>query len=420
MEHIRRFKVNSEALLLGLAIIIPTFNNFELTLVVWMLVFLFTLQNSYSLKILILAFSVFLIALIAATTSLLYSNPLYESIRDITYLCKPIIGLFIGYQIAKKYSLNLFEILVKIGVALALIHFSKLFYGFFFLRIFNIHLLRHIGGYFNDFEVYALVILLFYKKFQLQFNKRQRLIYLASLVLSCLFYFARINIIEFFILLVALSGYFKFTKKAISRLIAIGIVLIIGYAAVYYSNPNRNAKGFEAFLYKVKIAPIEPFKAKIDKSDWKDFNDNYRSYENILTLRQVKEAGLPAIIFGKGAGSTIKLGRKVKTNDGEFVTNVPILHNSYITIYLKSGLLGVLLMLVFLYLILKHNSAFTNSEQIKTYQKLILGTVLFLILSNWVFMGVYFKVDNKIVIIGILYALRENYSKNNPTHLGVQ
>lgn len=420
MEHIRRFKVNSEALLLGLAIIIPTFNNFELTLVVWMLVFLFTLQNSYSLKILILAFSVFLIALIAATTSLLYSNPLYESIRDITYLCKPIIGLFIGYQIAKKYSLNLFEILVKIGVALALIHFSKLFYGFFFLRIFNIHLLRHIGGYFNDFEVYALVILLFYKKFQLQFNKRQRLIYLAPLVLSCLFYFARINIIEFFILLVALSGYFKFTKKAISRLIAIGMVLIIGYAAVYYSNPNRNAKGFEAFLYKVKIAPIEPFKAKIDKSDWKDFNDNYRSYENILTLRQVKEAGLPAIIFGKGAGSTIKLGRKVKTNDGEFVTNVPILHNSYITIYLKSGLLGVLLMLVFLYLILKHNSAFTNSEQIKTYQKLILGTVLFLILSNWVFMGVYFKVDNKIVIIGILYALRENYSKNNPTHLGVQ
>ena len=129
---------------------------------------------------------------------------------------------------------------------------------------------------------------------------------------------------------------------------------------------------------------------------------------------------MPAIIFGKGAGSTIKLGRKVKTNDGEFVTNVPILHNSYITIYLKSGLLGVLLMLVFLYLILKHNSAFTNSEQIKTYQKLILGTVLFLILSNWVFMGVYFKVDNKIVIIGILYALRENYSKNNPTHLGVQ
>jgi hypothetical protein len=82
------------------------------------------------------------------------------------------------------------------------------------------------------------------------------------------------------------------------------------------------------------------------------------------------------------------------------------------TIYLKSGLIGVFLMFVFLYLILKHNNSSKFEGIALMYQKLLLGTVIFLILSNWVFMGVYFKVDNKIIIIGVLYALIEKYIKN--------
>jgi hypothetical protein len=417
MGNINTVKINIYTLLLGLAIIVPTFNNFELTLAVWALVFSLTLQQFYSKKLLFLAFSLFLIALVGAVFSCIYKNPFYESIRDITYLCKPILGLFIGYQIAKIYKLNIFEILIKIGVVLAIIHFLKLFYGLIFLRIFNIHLLRHVGGYFNDFEVYALVILIFYKKFEIQFSNYIRYIYLTLLTVSCLFYFARINIIEFFILIFALAGYFRPTKKSVSRLFLMILFLLIGYAAVFYSYPNRNAKGFEAFLYKVKNAPIEPFKVKINKTDWKDFNDNYRSYENILTVKQVKATGFHTVIFGKGAGSTIKLGRRIKTNDGEYVTNVPILHNSYMTIYLKSGLIGVFLMFVFLYLILKHNNSSKFEGIALMYQKLLLGTVIFLILSNWVFMGVYFKVDNKIIIIGVLYALIEKYIKNKKTPL---
>ena len=37
----------------------------------------------------------------------------------------------------------------------------------------------------------------------------------------------------------------------------------------------------------------------------------------------------------------------------------------------------------------------------------MLGTAIFLIISNWVFMGVYLKLDNKSVLIGFLICFRE-------------
>ena len=38
---------------------------------------------------------------------------------------------------------------------------------------------------------------------------------------------------------------------------------------------------------------------------------------------------------------------------------------------------------------------------------LLVGTSVFLIVSNWVFLGLYLKLDNKSIIIGALLALRE-------------
>ena len=38
---------------------------------------------------------------------------------------------------------------------------------------------------------------------------------------------------------------------------------------------------------------------------------------------------------------------------------------------------------------------------------LLIGTCVFLIVSTWVFMGLYFKLDNKSIIIGFLLALKE-------------
>jgi hypothetical protein len=148
----------------------------------------------------------------------------------------------------------------------------------------------------------------------------------------------------------------------------------------------------------------------VNTEDWKDFNDNYRSYENITTLRQVTDGGFSAIIFGKGLGATVNLGRKILTNDGTTVQYIPILHNGFATVFLKSGVFGVFFLILFLYLLAKHKKS--DIHEVQNINLLLVGTSIFLIISNWVFMGLYLKLDNKSILIGLLICYREILIKN--------
>src|SRR5690606_973577 len=121
---------------------------------------------------------------------------------------------------------------------------------------------------------------------------------------------------------------------------------------------------------KIKIAPIEPFKTKINEEDWKEFHDNYRSFENIITVKQLDSHD--ALWTGKGLGSTVDLGRELWTNDGEFIRYIPILHNSYYTVWLKGGVLAMVLMLVFIYYLYKPRPAPDN--QTMHFNYLLMGS----------------------------------------------
>jgi hypothetical protein len=45
--------------------------------------------------------------------------------------------------------------------------------------------------------------------------------------------------------------------------------------------------------------------------------------------------------------------------------------------------------------------------QVNNLNLLLIGTAIFLIVSNWVFMGVYLKLDNKSILIGFMLCYRE-------------
>jgi O-antigen ligase len=218
-------------------------------------------------------------------------------------------------------------------------------------------------------------------------------------------YLARTNFLQFGILFLAMKGYFVFNKKSLKVLFLAITSLLIAYTAIFYANPKRNGEGLEGFMYKIKISPQEAFKTKINKNDWKDFNDNYRSFENIITIKQVALDGERAIFTGKGLGSTLNLGQKIYTTDGSIIQNISVAHNGFMTIYLKSGLLGVILLVAFL--IMFYRQTKSNIYLANNVNMLLIGTCVFLIVSTWVFMGLYFKLDNKSIIIGFLMALKE-------------
>jgi hypothetical protein len=201
-----------------------------------------------------------------------------------------------------------------------------------------------------------------------------------------------------------MKGYFRITKRSIKVITSIILLSIIGYSTVLYINPKRNGDGIEAFLYKIKVAPSETFKSKIKRDDYKDFNDHYRAYENIMTIRQVSKGGVLDVLFGKGLGSRIDLRQKVYLGDME-LRYISILHNGFMIVFLKSGLLGLFIFFYTIYYFFKKIK--TKNELIKNINLLFVGTGVFLILSNWVFLGFYNLIDTKTILIGFLICYRE-------------
>jgi len=395
--------------LLYASVLILLLNIFEITIALWGIVVLLTYQSKISSKFLTLQILVLATLFIAFCSSFFYEINTHHFLRDFAYLIKPAFGLLIGYNITKIVGKETIYTVINIGVLTAFIHIFILFFCYYVFSIKNVNQLREYGGYFNDFEIYALLLVLFKGRFNLTISKKRVVLFSGILIISSLLYLSRTNMLQFGILFIALKGHLRITKRGLQRTVLFLISLASLYAYVYYLNPHRNGKGFEAFLYKVKNAPIEAFKTKINKNDWKEFNDNFRSYENIITYQQVTQEGPRAIVMGKGLGSTVDYGQKMYTNEGTYIRQAPALHNGFFTVFLKSGLLGVLLLILFVYYFSKTNS---TVQKLKYFNYLFVGSALFLVLSNWVFMGLYLKLDNKSIFYGFLICYYELLLKN--------
>lgn len=388
-----------------ICIVVSFFPNYELTFLVWLATFIITIQQKYSVTI-VKYISVFIgILLIAVFSTFFYSNPIFSCIKDFTYLLKPILGLLLGYQLFKVIPIKQLNVFINAGVVLSIIHIGLIFFALLKFHSIDMNLIRAEAGFFSDYEVYVLIVLLYHKKFEFKIPEKKRKLLILIIGFSVFMYLARTNFLQFVILILGINGYFILNRRSIKVVsLSMGIILL-AYAAIFYSNPKRNGKGLEGLMYKIKISPQEAFKTKINKSDWKDFNDNYRSFENIITIKQVSHDGKRAVVSGRGLGSTLNLGQKIYTTDGSIIQYISVAHNGFMTIFLKSGLLGVFLLIVFLVMLYRQKKS--QIFLVNNINLLLIGTCVFLVLSTWVFMGLYFKLDNKSLIIGFLLALKE-------------
>ena len=395
--------------LLAICLAVPYVGSYELTFIIWSFSALITIQTKYSLSIIKYLSCFGLILLISFFSTSFSSNNLFFIIRDITYLLKPILGILVGYQICKYNYKKTFSSIINIGYFISIIHLFFLVFAALFYHAFSVSELRYYGGYFSDFEIYALALLIFHKKFDVILSRKKFYTMVLIIGFSSFMYLSRANFIQFFILFLALKGYFVLNRKAIIAIASIVILSIISYSIILYINPKRNGDGLEALLYKIKIAPTEPFKRKIKTEDYIDFNDNYRSVETINTLKQMNNKGAKIIIFGDGLGSTVDLKQDVYLGDMK-MRYISVLHNAFMTTYLKSGIVGILILLFSIYLV--YNQPKSNIPINRNINYLLVGTAVYLLVSNWVLMGYYFTEDSKSILVGLFIAYKEITTKN--------
>jgi hypothetical protein len=324
--------------------------------------------------------------------------PLVAILKDIFHFIKPLLGLLIGYCFYKK--INDFRLFIKtivlVGFASAIIHFIIVF---LFSNSETVSGIREFGKD-NFLELFAVFFLGYYKKFQKEqlFEKRlhHRLIFLTLLV-SCLLYLSRTMMIVSIIILLSVHG-FTYITKATLKVAGILVLLIIGFYMFLYSiNIQRDKKGIEAFLYKVKIAPAEIFKTQIDRENHKDLWDHWRGYEAKRAFALMNE-NPKSYIIGSGYGSLVNLKfRAPLSDDAKGMKFISELHNGYIYILYKTGIFGMIIYLSFLIGIYK-----------KIYIKIDMKTVfisaigLSYLFTTLTITGIYNASDTIIFLLGAL------------------
>ena len=275
----------------------------------------------------------------------------FDVFKDIFHFLKPITGLLIGYFFYRK--IDDFKMFVKtiiiVGLLSAVIHFGILF---FISGFSSVNEIREFGRD-NFLELFSLFFLLFYKKFQndtLFKNQFQNFFFILLLFASNVLYFSRTMIVVAIILLITIYGYTIITKRGLRIIGVVFVSILLFYGYLFSIKISRNQTGIESFLYKVKNAPSEIFKTKIDRENHKDLWDHWRGYEAKRAF-SLMEKDPKSYVIGTGYGSLVNLkffAPLTENYKDKGIKYISELHNGYVYIYYKTGIFSLFLYLVFL------------------------------------------------------------------------
>ena len=329
---------------------------------------------------------------------------LFNIIKDIFHFIKPILAIFIGYLFYRK--INNFKLFIKTiiitGFLSAILHYIIIV--FFIGKIETVSNIREHGTD-NFLELIALFFLAYYKKFQNEDMFRSKIIYRTifyALLVSCILYFSRTMIVMAILGLLTIYGYTTINRRGL-KIAGFLMILTLGfYAFLFSANIQRNKKGIESFLYKIKNAPAEVFKTKIDRENHADLWDHWRGYEAKRAIALLNE-NPKAYVFGCGYGSLVNLKFYAPlSGDPKGMRYISELHNGYVYVLYKTGIIGIILYLFFLFTL--YIKIYFNKNFITVFISIIGLSFIF---TTLVTVGINNSNESLIFLLGALLFFNE-------------
>ena len=175
---------------------------------------------------------------------------------------------------------------------------------------------------------------------------------------------------------------------------------------------DPDTPGLESFFYKIRNAPLEMFSSpeSYDSNDHKRIFDRWRAYEAKMALRQMSETKLN-YIFGKGFGSLVDL-KFVAPLNNEGMRYIPIIHNGYVYVFFKTGLLGLFIYSVFLLSLYFQSYKKSLSIDETAIRNFISGFGVYFLVSSFVITGIYNLEEPSSFLLGSFLFLLINTRKS--------
>lgn len=353
----------------------------------------------------ILVSSVSLIGLLSSYQA--YKYPFYDVIKDYIYFIRPITILLASYFLIKRLKSKhfVFNIVVVVALFFAIKHLLNVLINIG--SIDSYVYLRSLGGKQNHIEIIAIVFLIFTP--YVTIFKRYKKLIIFIMFLSFVLYLSRSMFIILFIFFLGHKGYLFLNKRFIKGALVILIISLFLGSIISNVETNRDSKGIKAFIYKTQNSFKEIFET-VDTNnilrDKRGLWEHWRAYEAQKAIQQVNKNGLKAWFIGLGFGPQIELETQVRLDGKEF-TEVPSIHNGFVYVFFKTGILGLIFYLSFIiYVFLKHQK-FRNKQNDSLYNKLIIATSLYVFFNSFVITGFYRPGEFSLFVYAILISSKE-------------
>jgi O-antigen ligase len=132
---------------------------------------------------------------------------------------------------------------------------------------------------------------------------------------------------------------------------------------------------------------------------------NWRGFEAYRAYVAFVNSSIPQQLVGRGWGATVDIGFGVQMSEDLYYRYLPILHNGYMQILTKYGLLGIFLYLVFLWRVTIGSRKYFIENNNATYARFITGLGFVLVYTSLVITGILNKgnLDSVLLVLGLFF-----------------
>ena len=210
------------------------------------------------------------------------------------------------------------------------------------------------------------------------------------------------------LMLLAYYGYLKLNAKGVIYLLVLSS-LATGFV-IFLNNyePTKDESVFNTFMWKMKNSYEEAFKPiDVDKTllDKRTLWGHWRAYEANLVYSEVDEQ--ENWLFGKGFGSTVDVGFEIKLQ-GEWIRHLPMVHNGLAYVYLKTGIVGLIVYSMCFLFLYSYFYKRGDDENDLFFNQMLASYAFYFLISSMVITGIFRPYDMVTLLIGGTFALKQH------------
>lgn len=408
---------NQISMMILFLLILPKFMSVELLFVAafaYCIYKVILFKNVIPKKLLGVLVPLILIVLLGGISSLTYSKNTVDIIRDIVYFTFPIILILDSYFLVRKVNNTtvVLNTIVIAGIILSLIHISNFIIQPTLITK-SLHEVRAVAGNGNALTVVAMIILFFNKRYNLNIfeNKKINKFLFFICAISLFLSLSRTLILIFVILFVFAIGKINMKRIKVTNLriatLIFSIIIFVPILAMFFKS-DYSSELVNKFKNSFKEIAVT------DVWDWKSINNNWRGYEAYKAKSKFEKSPIINKLIGNGLGAKVELDITIGLAGSQY-TAVTIIHNGYMYIIVKVGIVGLLLYIIFiLNIILRIKKNKVYDSKLLFYNRLTVGSAIVILVTTYFITGIYSIKGFYmwLFIIGGSYAIRVGAKSN--------